>query len=338
MRIDDGTPAPGARVAVLAFDAISPFHLSVPCVVFGDRHPGAPTFELRVCAGEPGRLRSTAGFEVLTRHGLGSLRWADTVIVPSWRAPDEPAPEPLLRALVSAHRRGARLVGLCLGAYVLAQAGLLDGRRATTHWSCIDDFVRRFPRVDVETDVLYVDDGDVVTSAGTAAGIDCCLHLLRAGYGAEAANRVARRLVVAPHREGGQAQFVERPVPATPADRRLAGLLEEVRSRLAEPHDLDMLAARVRMTRRTFTRRFRDLVGCSPMQWLLAERVARARTLLETTDDPIERVAERCGFGSAAVLRERFRDLVGVAPATWRRTFAHRRAAVRGGGRPTAPG
>lgn len=313
------------RVAVLAFDGISPFHLSVPCVVFGDRHPGAPVFDFRVCAGEPGRLRSTAGFDVLTRHGLASLRWADTVIVPSWRAPHERAPEPLLRALAAAHRRGARLVGLCLGAYVLAQAGLLDARRATTHWSCADDFARRFPRVRVEADVLYVDEGDVVTSAGTAAGLDCCLHLLRTAHGADAANRVARRLVVAPQREGGQAQFVEHPVPATPADLRLARLLDEVRARIDEPHDLDALAARAGLSRRTFTRRFRQLVGDSPMQWLVGERVARARMLLETTDEPVERVAERCGFASAAVLRARFREQVRVSPATWRRSFAHRR-------------
>jgi transcriptional regulator GlxA family with amidase domain len=309
-------------VAVVTFDRISPFHLAVPCVVFGDPHPGVPRVELRVCSAESKLLRTTVGFSVQARHGLASLRWADLVIVPSWRDPAERPPPVLLNALAAAHRRGARVVGLCLGAYVLAEAGLLDGRRATTHWSVADDFARRYPAVRVDADVLYVDEGDVVTSAGTAAGLDCCLHLLRQLHGADAANRVARRLVVSPHRQGGQAQYVEQPVPTTPADARLAPLLDELRASLAQPHSLDSMARHLLMSRRTFTRRFRQITGTTPAQWLIAERLAAAQALLEAGDDSIERVAERVGFISATVLRQRFRQAFGLSPSAWRQGFA----------------
>ena len=306
---------------MLAFDRISPFHLAVPCVVFGDRHPGAPEFELRVCAAEPGPLRTTAGFSVTAEHGLEGLRGADIVIVPSWRDPDERAPRALLAALNAAHARGARLVGLCLGAYVLAEAGLLDGLGATTHWSFAEDFARRYPAVRVDARVLYVDEGSLVTSAGTAAGIDCCLHLLRQDYGAEAANRVARRLVVAPHRQGDQAQFIEQPVPGTAGDTRLAHLLDRMRASLAAPHTVDTMAAQALMSRRTFTRRFRQATGATPMRWLMAERLARVQALLETTVVPIEHIAEQAGFASATVLRERFRAAFGLSPSAWRDGF-----------------
>ena len=181
------------RIAVVAFDHITPFHLSVPCLVFGDLGPGAELYELRVCASAPGALPTTAGFALQVEHGLEALAWAQTIIVPSWHDPDERPPQALLDALVAAHARGARLVGLCLGAYVLAEVGLLDGLRATTHWAWASDFAARFPRVTVDADVLYLDDGGLLTSAGPAAGIDCCLHLLRQQHGAELANRVARR-------------------------------------------------------------------------------------------------------------------------------------------------
>lgn len=312
------------RVAVLAFDRISPFHLAVPCVLFGDRHPGAPAFELRVCAAEPGPLRTTAGFEVHTRHGLAALRWADWVIVPSWRDPAERPPAPVLRAVQAAHRRGALVVGLCLGACVLAEAGLLDGLEATTHWSVADEFARRYPAVRLNPEVLYVDAGRVVTSAGTAAGLDCGLHLLRRFFGAEAANRVARRLVVAPHRQGGQAQFIEHPLPDTRGDERITRLLAQVRATLAEPHDLDRMAAAAAMSRRSFTRHFRQVTGTTPKQWLLAERLALAQRLLETTAEPVERIAQRAGFASATVLRQQMRAACGLSPSAWRQGFATR--------------
>lgn len=308
-------------VAVVAFDRISPFHLSVPCVVFGDAHPGVPGFELRVCAGEAGPLRTTAGFDLAVAHGLEALAGAQWVIVPSWRDAQEQAPQPLLDALAAAHARGARVVGLCLGAYVLAQAGLLAGRRATTHWAYAQDFARRFPAVQVDADVLYTDEGDILTSAGTAAGLDCCLHLLRGVYGAALANSVARRLVVPPHRQGGQAQFIEQPLPVTRRDSRLAGLIDTVRARLHEPHSLDSLAAQALMSRRTFTRHFRQLTGTTVGAWLLAERLALVQRLLESGDAPIEQVAAQAGFGSALSLRQHFKTAFGVTPGAWRGVF-----------------
>lgn len=309
-------------MAVVAFDRVSPFHLSVPCVVFGDPHPGVPTFDLRVCAGEPGALRTTAGFTLGVVHGLHALRKAELIIVPSWRDPAERPPEPLLKALVTAHRRGATIVGLCLGAYVLAAAGLLEGRGATTHWSYAADFAQRFPNVRLDPDVLYVDEGDIVTSAGTAAGIDCCLHLLRLRHGAAAANSVARRLVVSPHRQGGQAQFIEQPLPTTTRDSRLSNLLDEVRSSLREPHSLDSLAARAAMSRRSFTRHFRQLTGTTVQHWLLGERLSLSQRLLEASDQAVEHIAELTGFGSPVSFRQQFRNAFGVTPTAWRRTFA----------------
>jgi transcriptional regulator GlxA family with amidase domain len=314
-------PIRAIRVAVVTFDRISPFHLAVPCVVFGDRHPGVPVFDFRVCALDS-RLRTTGGFSIEVTRGLHALRRADVVIVPSWRDPDERPPQELSSALVAAHRRGARIVGLCLGAYALAEAGLLDGRRATTHWSVADDFARRYPQVQVDRDVLYVDEGDVVTSAGTAAGLDCCLHLLRQLHGADVANRVARRLVVAPHRTGGQAQFIEQPIPARTADSRLAGLIDHVCSSLASPHSVDSMAEQALMSRRTFTRHFRQLTGTTPAKWLTAQRLALAQRLLEATDHPIDRVAELVGMGSSTSLRQHFRSSLGVSPAAWRKSFA----------------
>lgn len=312
------------RVAVVAFDRISPFHLSVPCLVFGDFAPSAQAYELRVCAAEPGPLRTTAGFELAVGHGLEALDSAQTIIVPSWRDPQERPPQVLLDALVAAHRRGALLVGLCLGAYVLAEAGLLDGRRATTHWALARDFAARYPQVRVEPDVLYLEDGSLLTSAGTAAGIDCCLHLLRQHWGAEVANKVARSLVVPPHRQGGQAQFIEQPLPATARDDRLADLLDWVRASLDRPHSLDSLADRALMSRRSFTRHFRQLTGGTLGDWLLAERLALSQRLLEGTDQPIDRIAGLAGFGSPVSLRYHFGRTFGVSPSHYRQSFRGR--------------
>ena len=312
---------PRHTVAVVAFDQISPFHLSVPCVVFGDRHPGLPSFDLRVCAAEEGLLRTSAGFRIAVDHGLEALQSAQTVIVPSWRDPQERPPQPLLDALVAAHGRGVQLVGLCLGAFVLAEAGLLEGRVATTHWAWAEQFAARYPGVRLDADVLYVEDDSLLTSAGTTAGIDCCLHLLRTQYGSEIANAVARRLVMPPHRQGGQAQYVEQPLPATARDSRLAGLLDWVRANLQQSHSLDSLAEKALMSRRTFTRHFRLLTGTTVGEWLLAERLALCQRLLETTDQPIEQVAMLAGFGSPASLRHHFGQAFGVSPKAWRQAF-----------------
>ncbi|QNB12181.1 helix-turn-helix domain-containing protein [Paraburkholderia tropica] len=323
IRPTTSTSTSARRIAVVAFDRIIPFHLSVPCIVFGEDRAegGVPPFELRVCAAESGPLATTAGFTLGATHGLDALADADVVIVPSWRDTEEAPPEALCAALRDARARGAVLVGLCLGAFVLAHAGLLDGRPATTHWAAADAFARRFPRVRFDPHVLYVDDGDILTSAGTAAGLDCCLHLLRRLAGTDAANYVARRLVVPPHRQGNQAQYVQQPVAARGRGDRLSGLLDWVRANLDTPHTLDTLAERALMSRRTFTRQFRLTTGATVGAWLLGERLARAQQLLESTDQPIDAVAQRAGFGSAASLRQHFVQAFSTSPSAWRREF-----------------
>jgi len=311
-----------SRLAVVAFDRISPFHLSVPCLVFEHRGEGdLPRFDLRVCAAEPAPLRTRAGFDIATRHGLKSLDWADTVIVPSWRDGEERPPETLLKALRRAHERGAHIVGLCLGAYVLAEAGLLDGRRATTHWGWSEHFAARYPRVELQRDVLYVDDGRITTSAGTAAALDCCLHLLRRRHGAEIANRVARRLVVAPHRQGGQAQYIEQPLPSSAQDDRLAAVLAWALAHLDQNHSLDALAQRALMSRRSFTRHFRDATGTTVGEWLAGQRLARAQRMLETSEHGLDAIAAQTGFGTAASLRQHFAARLGTSPSAYRRGF-----------------
>ncbi|WP_293387812.1 helix-turn-helix domain-containing protein [Nevskia sp.] len=309
-------------VVVVAFDRISPFHLAVPCAVFGEEHPGLTHFEFKVCASEPGPLRTTAGFSLSVDHGLEALDDAGLIIVPSWRDPAERPPQALLDALQAAHARGARIVGLCLGACVLADAGLLAGRRATTHWGYAAELARQHPDIDVDAGVLYLDDGLITTSAGTAAGLDCCLHLLRGLCGSEIANKVARRLVVPPHRQGGQAQFIEQPLPTTGADTRLDALITWLHGHLHQPHDLDSLSARALMSRRTFTRRFRERTGMTLIDWLTAERLALSQRLLETTEHPVEQIAVLAGFGSAVSLRQHFRRALGVSPGAWRASFS----------------
>lgn len=309
------------RIVVVAFDRVIAFHLSVPCIVFGEGMPVENLFELTVCAGEAGPLRTTAGFGLSGLAPLSALESADAVVVPGWRDLAERPPAALLEALRAAHRRGAQIVGLCLGTHVLAEAGLLDGRRATTHWESAAEMAARFPRVRIDPNVLYVEDGNVLTSAGTAASLDACLHVLRQRLGATVANQVARRLVVPPHREGGQAQFIARPLPDSAGGTRLARLLDAVRGRLAEPHCVDSLAGEARMSRRSFTRHFRALTGTTVQAWLVRERLALAQRLLETTEDPVERIAVAAGFGSDAALRQHFRRAFGLAPSAWRRSF-----------------
>jgi len=313
-------------VAIVAFDGISPFHLSVPCAVFGEdcNTRGVRRIELMVCAADAGPLRTSAGFSIHAEHGLEALAAADIIIVPSWRSIDDAPPARLLDALRAAHAGGAQLVGLCLGTFVLAAAGLLDGRPATTHWLCADALARRYPRIGVDPNVLYVDDGDVLTSAGTAAGIDCCLHILRKHCGAEIASHVARRMVVPPHRQGSQAQFIERQLPAAAGADRLIEVLDWVEENLSEPHALDALAARALMSRRTFTRRFRQVTGTTVGQWLRHQRLALAQRLLETSDHPVEVIAGLAGFGSTLSLRQSFSEELNTSPSTYRREFRGR--------------
>ncbi|WP_430390268.1 GlxA family transcriptional regulator [Dyella sp. 20L07] len=315
------------RVVVVAFEGILPFHLSVPCAVFQSPAPDYPSpFRLRVCSAEGDQLSTAAGFTIGTPYGLDELARADLIVVPSWRDPHETPPAALLSALQRASRRGTRIVGLCLGAFVLAHAGLLDGRRAATHWGWTKELVELFPHIDVDHDVLYVDEGPIVTSAGAAAGIDCCLHLVRQLLGSETANRIARRMVIPPFRRGGQAQFTEQPVPEVPADRRLARLLENVQRHLREEHNLDEMAAKLAMSRRSFTRHFRQLTGSSFGDWLLSQRLSEAQRLLESTQLPLERIATTIGLGSPITLRQHFQRVYRTSPTSYRRSFNAARA------------
>src|SRR5690554_2178067 len=254
-------------------------------------------------------------------HGLEAMAEADIIIIPAWSDPDEPASTELVNALRHAYAQGKLVVGLCLGAFALGYAGLLDGKEATTHWVARDLFAQRFPDTLFRPDVLYVADDNIITSAGTVAAIDCCLHLVRQRHGYETANHIARLLVTPPHRPGGQAQYIERPVPKLPDDNRLPGLLEWLRENLTEPLSLDTLASVTNMSRRTFTRRFREITGTTVTKWLNAERVARAQHLLETTEASIERIAAEVGFGTTLALRQQFATQLGTTPSNYRRDF-----------------
>ncbi len=310
-------------IAVIAFDQISPFLLSIPATVFREDAdlPELPRFRLLVCSAETPVLQSSAGFSLQTEHTLQDAAQADIVIVPSWRDPQELPPQELLECLRTAHARGALVVGLCLGTYVLAAAGLLDGRCATTHWRWSADLAQRYPQISLRPDVLYVDEGDIVTSAGVAAGIDCCLHLLRRLHGAEVAAHVARRMVVPPHRQGGQAQYIELPLSRSAAEDRFAQQLAWLQRHLEQSHSLDSLAERFMMSRRTFTRRFRQVTGTTVGAWLLNQRLALAQRLLEGTAKPIGQVAQEAGFGSEVSLRQQFNKLLKTSPARYRKEF-----------------
>ncbi|GAA2613334.1 helix-turn-helix domain-containing protein [Streptomyces roseoviolaceus] len=328
------------RVALAVTDGMPLFELSIPCTIFGPGNPEAAGagYELVVC-GNPGAnvggwLRSE------TRHTLDDLVKADTVIVPACDEAMERAPADLVEAVRAAHERGARVASICTGAFVLAAAGLLDGRRATTHWMYTRRLADDYPRVDVDPGVLYIDEGDVLTSAGQAAGIDLCLHMVRSDLGATMANTLARRLVVAPHRAGGQAQFIASPLPdghgsGTGGDQYgLPALLDQTRERLHEPLTVAELARRANMSLRHFSRRFIAVTGTSPLQWLLTQRIRRAQELLETTDSSIEQIAEQVGMGTATTLRRNFHRIVGVSPSAYRRTFSESRGAAGSEGKP----
>lgn len=308
-------------VAVVITPGFSPFHFSVPCILFGNAMPDPQLFNVEICAEQPGTVLSDIGLSMNVEHGLERLAVADIVIVPFWHNPDERPAQALLGALTHAWQRGAEVVGLCLGTYVLAYAGLLDHHRAATHWEYERDFSARFPAVHLDSNSLYTCDERLITSAGTAAGIDCCLNIIRQHYGAAVANRVARRMVVPPYREGGQAQFIERPLPENTRDAKINALMDYLRRNLDQPHDLDSLARFVNMSRRTLTRHFLKATGTSLGEWLNAERLQRSQELLETTDNSIESVAAMAGFQSPISFRQSFKARFGVSPSEWRRTF-----------------
>jgi transcriptional regulator GlxA family with amidase domain len=315
-----------STVAALVLPEVSPFEFGTICEVFGiDRSTeGVPPFELRVCgptAGEP--VSSTVGMSVVPDHGLDGLRGADLVAVAATR--QRSFPEPVLEALREAAAAGSTMLSVCSGAFVLGAAGLLDDRHCTTHWINVDELRERYPRARIDPDVLFVDDGNLITSAGTAAGIDACLHLVRRELGSAIVNVIARRMVVPPQRDGGQRQFVEQPVPRSSSD-GLAPVLDWALDHLEVEHSVTDLARRARMSDRSFARRFVAETGTTPHRWLTLQRVLRAQRLLEDTDLGIDEVAERSGFGGGALLRHHFRKVVGVAPADYRRTFAVRGA------------
>ncbi|MFF5253771.1 helix-turn-helix domain-containing protein [Streptomyces leeuwenhoekii] len=314
-------------VAVLLFSGGPIFESSIPLSVFGvDRQDaGVPRYRLLVCAGEEGPLRTTGGLELTAPHGLEAISRAGTVVVPAWRSITSPPPQEALDALRRAHEEGARIVGLCTGAFVLAAAGLLDGRPATTHWMYAPTLAKRYPSVHVDPRELFVDDGDVLTSAGTAAGIDLCLHIVRTDHGSEAAGALARRLVVPPRRSGGQERYLDRSLPEEIGADPLAEVVAWALEHLHEQFDVETLAARAYMSRRTFDRRFRSLTGSAPLQWLITQRVLQAQRLLETSDYSVDEVAGRCGFRSPVALRGHFRRQLGSSPAAYRAAYRARR-------------
>jgi AraC family transcriptional activator FtrA len=310
-------------VVVLAYDGLCAFEFCCAAEVFGLPRPelGPGWYRFQTCAMNGRQVAGQYGMSMKVDGGLERLAAAGTIMIPGWKGIDVPVPAPVIGALRTAHRRGTRLLSICSGSFVLAATGLLDGKRATTHWRYADELQRRYPRIRVDPGVLYVDEGQILTSAGSAAGLDLCLHLVRRDYGAAVANQVARRLVIPPHRDGGQAQFLERPV-----DQRergsLSSLLDQMARRIGDSLPIAELARVAAMSERTFMRRFRATTGMTPADWITRIRVDRARELLETTGLSIDHIATRTGLGTATTLRHHFRRKVGVSPADYRRQFS----------------
>ncbi|MFI5718039.1 GlxA family transcriptional regulator [Nocardia sp. NPDC051750] len=311
------------RIAVYTFDEITMFHLAAPLMVFGEvtRLGLAADWETRLWSSGGGSIRTAEGYPIGDVAGPDLVDDADIVIVPSWSLPPEPTDPELREQLAVAHGRGATIAGLCLGAFPLADAGLLDGREAVTHWEAMPLLAGRSPGVRVDSSVLYIDHGDVLTSAGTAAALDACLHLVRKHLGAAAATRVARSLVVAPHREGGQAQYIERPLARPATGGALGEVLDWALARLDQPLTVDVLAEQARMSRRSFVRHFQQTTGTTPARWILERRLDEARVLLETTDWGIDNLAAACGFGSTVTFRQNFTAAFGTTPTAYRRRF-----------------
>ena len=308
-------------VVALAYDRLCTFEFGCVVELFALERPelGVDWYRFAVCASEPGPVRAAGGITIAAPYRLAMLDRADTIVIPGWRDPDEPPPEPLLKKLRAAHRRGARLASICSGVFVLAAAGVLDGLTVTTHWRYAERLQARYPALRVNPDALYVDAGQVITSAGSAAGLDMLLHLVRRDHGGAIANRVAQRLVLPPHRDGGQAQFVPRPVAPGGGD-RLAKLIDWMRAHAAEPHTLASLAAQAAMSTRTLQRQFADAAGMSPLAWLIRERVNVAKDMLETHPAlSLAQIAARSGFGSEESLRRHFRRVAKTSPAAYRR-------------------
>jgi transcriptional regulator GlxA family with amidase domain len=314
------------NVGIVVYDGFTPFELGVVCEVFGDDRwvpPGDPWYRLFICGDNPAPVTSNGNFQMLVPHGLERLSKVDTIIVPPTYRPAEVS-ERVFEALRRAHARGCRILSLCTGAFVLAEAGLLDGRRAVTHWTECEELARRYPLLSIDPGVLYVDEGDILTGAGSAASIDLCLHIVRHDFGSEVATQLARQLVVPPQRDGGQAQFIEQPLPVLDSSNLFAETVAWVQDHLDQQVTVEDLATRSAMSPRTFARRFLSTTGTTPYQWLLRQRVQLAQRLLEVTDLSIETVAEKSGFCTAANLRKHFSRVVHTSPQTYRRTFQDR--------------
>jgi len=309
-------------VVALAYDGLCTFEFGCTVELFALERPelGVDWYDFAVCAVEPGPIRAAGGITVQAPYDPSLLERADTIIIPGWRDADEEPPPALLAQIRAAHARGARFCTICSGVFVLAAAGVLDGLRATTHWRYVERLQQRYPRVQVLADDLYVDVGQIITSAGSAAGLDMLLHLVRRDYGARVGNMVAQRLVVAPHREGGQAQFLPRPM-AHDEQGRLSRLMDWLRSHPAEPHTVGSMAERAAMSPRTLQRQFQEATGMGPVEWLVRERVAIAKDLLESPEIALAQVAERAGFGSEESLRHHFRRVAATTPGAYRRAF-----------------
>ncbi|CAH5602603.1 transcriptional regulator FtrA [Klebsiella oxytoca] len=309
------------RVVALAYDGLCTFEFGVAVEIFGLPRPemGERWYRFAVAAVDEGELRATGGIRLMTDGGMSLLSEADTIVVPGWRSIDSPVPPDLCQALVAAHARGCRIISICSGVFVLAAAGLLNGRQATTHWRYTDQLRARFPLIEVIDDVLYVGAEGVMTSAGSAAGIDLCLHLVREDFGIDAANIVARRLVVSPHRDGGQAQQIVRPVAKARESQRLGLLFDFLHQNLAANHTVASLAERAGMGSRTFLRRFEDATGKTPARWLLDERLLRATQHLTHSRLSVEQIAELCGFANASTLRHHFRQQYALSPLQYRK-------------------
>ncbi len=310
-------------VVALAYDGLCTFEFGVAVEIFGLPRPemGEGWYRFAVAAVDEGELLATGGVRVMADGDLSVLELADTIVVPGWRGIDAGVPPALCQALRQAHQRGCRVISICSGVFVLAAAGLLDGKRATTHWRYVDTLQQRYPAIEVVEDVLYIAQEHVLTSAGSAAGIDLCLHVVRTDFGLEAANRVARRLVIQPHRDGAQKQQVAQPVARPRESQRLGMLFDFLYQHLAESHSVSSLAQRVGMSERTFLRRFQDATGRTPARWLLDERLQQAQHRLTHSRDSVEKVAELSGFGNAKNLRLRFQQHLAISPLAYRKKF-----------------
>ena len=313
------------RVVAVAYDGLCTFEFGCVVELFALERPelGVEWYDFAVCSAERGAMRAAGGIEVRVPNSLALMDQADTIVIPGWRDADELPPPALLRKIRAAYERGARLCTICSGVFVLAAAGVLDGHTVTTHWRYAERLSSRYPAVTVQPNSLYIDSGQVLTSAGSAAGLDMLIHLVRQDYGAKIANQVAQRLVIPPHREGGQAQYLPRPLPSDERN-RLSKLLDWVRSHPAQEHTIDTLARRASMSPRTLQRQFQDTVGLGPYEWLIRERVALAKDLLQAGRHSLTHVADSVGFKSQETFRRHFRRVAGTSPATYRRQFANR--------------